>query len=74
MIVLHIVLSRRWIILKHRLIMEFYPVLGVLQEITERMEKLVPLIFHLTYPAVVKLNRSGKERQRMVEMEEKWRG
>jgi len=74
MIVLCTVLSRRWIILKHRLIMKLYPVQGVLQEITERLGQLVALIFHLTYPAVMKLNRSWKEGQRMVEMEEKWRG
>jgi hypothetical protein len=74
MIVLGIVLSRRWIILKHRLIMRFYPVQGVQQEITERLEQLVPQIFRLTYPAVVKVNSSGKERQRIVEMKEKQRG
>jgi hypothetical protein len=34
----------------------------------------VAVIFQLTYPAVVKLYSSRKERQRMVEMEEKWRG
>ena len=72
MIVLCIALSRRWIILKHRLIMKFYPVQGVLKEI--KLGQLVALIFHLTYPAVMKLNRIGKERQRMVEMEAKWRG
>jgi hypothetical protein len=74
MIVLCVVLSRRWIIRKHRPIMKSYLVQGLLQEITEGLEQLMALIFQLTYAALMNLNRSWKERQRMVEMEEKWRG
>jgi hypothetical protein len=45
-----------------------YTVQGVLEEMMERLEQLLVLIFPLRYPAVMKLNSSRKVRQRMVDM------